>query len=281
MQLRIADPALTLIQSYSILWQSTARLCCLAVAAASAGPLLAAAAHPPTELAQTPPAQAAPATILVELFTSEGCSSCPPADRLLAELDKKQPIPGTTIVVLSEHVDYWDQLGWRDPYSSRFWSERQDDYAAQFGFDSVYTPQMVIDGSLQASGGDSRAVTRAIKDAASSPHIDLAISRFERSAAGLKLEFTAGPAQGATLFAVVADDADRSSVQRGENAGHTLEHVAVARSLVRIADLLSTPLDKTATLSLPPDAANRPLRVILFARDKKSGHIVGVAAREL
>lgn len=201
----------------------------------------------------------------MELFTSEGCSSCPPADRLLAELDHKQPVPGTAIIVLSEHVDYWDQLGWRDPYSSHQWTERQDEYGRQFGLDSIYTPQIVVDGDIQASGNDGHAVLSAIERSAKQPHIEIAISSLDRSAGGLQLEFTAGPAKGTALYAVLADDADRSSVARGENAGHTLDHVAVARTLVKVADLQSTPLDKKTTLALPPDAANRHLRIILFA----------------
>jgi len=251
--------------------KSPARLCCLALAAASTAVLHAAAN----------PAQPASPAVLVELFTSEGCSSCPPADRLLAELDRKQPVPGTTVVVLSEHVDYWNQLGWRDPFSSHQWSERQEEYGRHFGLDSVYTPQIVIDGDIQASGNDSRAVLTAIERSAIQPHLEIAISSLERSGDGVHLRFSAGAAEGVTLYAVIADDADHSSVERGENAGRTLEHVAVARSLVRVADLQSTPLDKATSLALPPGAANRHIRIILFARNGSSGHIVGVAAREL
>jgi hypothetical protein len=248
---------------------SAAWLCGLALAASTA-------AHA---------ASTASSAVLVELFTSEGCSSCPPADRLLAQLDRQQPVPGTTIVVLSEHVDYWNQLGWRDPYSSSLWSERQQDYARHFNLDSVYTPQIVVDGARQAAGSDSRAVLAAIERSAAAPRIDIAISRLDRSANGLKLLFAAGPGPGTgtatALYAVLADDADRSSVQRGENAGRTLEHVAVARSLVHLADLSSAPLTRTAEIPLPQGAANRRLRLVLFARDEKSGRIVGVAAREI
>jgi hypothetical protein len=257
--------------SHSIHQTSTTWLCCLALAAASSGTLQAA-----TDLPQ-PASQA----VLVELFTSEGCSSCPPADRLLVELDRQQPVSGATIVVLSEHVDYWDHEGWRDPFSSHQWTERQEEYVRQFGLESPATPQIVIDGSHQVTGGDGRAVLAAIEQSAKTPRLDIAISTAERSSDGIHLEITAAAAKGATLYVVLADDADHSSVTHGENAGRTIDHVAVARAFVRVGKLDKSPLDQKLVIPILPGAPNRRLRLIVFAQDGHSGHIVGVTAREL
>ena len=107
-----------------------------------------------------------PAVVLVELFTSQGCSSCPPADRVLADIVSEQPIAGAKIIGLSEHVDYWNRLGWKDPFSSSQFTRRQADYSKAFGGAQIYTPQMIVDGTEEFVGSEARKLRQALKNAA-------------------------------------------------------------------------------------------------------------------
>jgi hypothetical protein len=164
--------------------------------------------------------------VLVELFTSEGCSSCPPADRQLQELDHQ-------VIVLSEHVDYWDHQGWKDRFSSPVFTQRQEWYAHAFGIDSPYTPQMVVDGVAQFTGGDARRAMTEINRASDSPKATIVIERTEK---GARVDAENSP-RDADVWLAVADESDATHVTAGENKGRTLPHASVVRSLRKIGTI--------------------------------------------
>ncbi len=116
------------------------------------------------------------APVVVELFTSEGCSSCPPADELLRRLEQAQGIAGADVIALELHVDYWNRLGWADPFSAPQFSARQGDYADRFDNESVYTPQMVVDGQTEFPGGNQAKARTAIVAAAQKPKAEIALA---------------------------------------------------------------------------------------------------------
>lgn len=221
------------------------------------------------------------APILVELFTSEGCSSCPPADALLEKLDRDQPVNGPQLIVLSEHVDYWDDIGWRDPYSSHELSERQSAYAAQFGQGSVYTPQMVVDGRYEFVGSDERRATQAIRDAAKAMKSAVSISFSVRDEKTITLHIEAGPlppsgtARSANVFLAIADNSDKSQVGGGENAGRTLTHVAVLRNLNRIG-AVDTTAGFSRDMKIDLDARHqRNARILVIVQEASAGRVWG------
>jgi hypothetical protein len=218
------------------------------------------------------------APVLVELFTSEGCSDCPPADRLLEQLDKTQPLEGVRAIVLSEHVTYWDRQGWRDPFSLEDVTERQQAYGTRFGLPSIYTPQMVVDGTTQFVGSDARALESALRAEAAKPRQELAIenARWENGALAFSVRGT--EIKGERITAVVAADATQSQVARGENAGRTLHHVAVVRSLKEFSGQAMDGRElKIGAGNLPAG----PARLVVFVVDAKTGHVQGVTEQTL
>jgi hypothetical protein len=218
----------------------------------------------------------APQPVLVELFTSEGCSSCPPADAFLMALDRTQSIPGARVIVLSEHVDYWDHDGWHDPWSSEEMTERQTAYASQFRQDSNYTPEAVIDGAQGITANNRPAVVAAIEEAAKHPSIAITIADVNWSDGKATATITASGTAKADLYATLADDHDQSNVLRGENSGHQLEHVAVVRVMKKVGSI-DHPFNRPIAISFSGNKQQKRMRLVVFAQERSTGRILGVA----
>jgi hypothetical protein len=228
------------------------------------------------------------APVLVELFTSEGCSDCPPADSLLQKLDQSQPVSAADVVVLSEHVDYWDDIGWRDPYSSHQFSVRQSEYASHFGLNGPYTPQMVVDGNTEFVGSNERKAIQAIESAAHVAKLPIALSSLHfETPHSIALHIEVGPSSSTVaplsgrVFVALADESDQSSVRGGENSGRTLKHVAVVRTLVQVGTL-----DRIGAFSkdvhVNIGSANlHNLRVVTLVQGAAPGRVIGVGSARL
>ena len=212
-------------------------------------------------------ARAGERPVLVELFTSEGCSSCPPADALLAELASRPDV-----LALSFHVDYWDRLGWKDPFSSHEATQRQERYATLLDLATVYTPQIVVDGGWQAVGSDRADVEHAL---------DLA--RRDRQEVPITLGLAQGQAQiklgpgsdaaAASVLLIGFDLRHVTAVKRGENAGRTLPHVDVVRGVEEIARYSGT----AGAIAAPIRWNCDRIAVVLQATD---GRVLGVAVSD-
>jgi len=220
------------------------------------------------------------APVLLELFTSEGCSSCPPADRLLEKLDREQPIAGAEVVVLSEHVDYWNHLGWSDPFSSPLYSTRQRDYANRLD-GQTYTPELVVDGVKGFVGSDAREAERAVKDAARQGKAAIRVTAERNDKKGhvvIHLDPSETLKPGAVVYLALAHDAMKSQVSAGENAGRGLTHVAVAYSIEKVGkvDGKVWEFDKTVDLK-----AGEKTRVIAFVSQSGTGRVIALGQTRL
>jgi hypothetical protein len=224
--------------------------------------------------------------VVVELFTSEGCSSCPPADALLIKLTEKQG-PEKQIIALEEHVDYWDQLGWRDPFSSAEWTRRQESYAAAFGHGSVYTPQMVVDGRTEFVGSREWEARKEIEEVAGKAKAEVHITPAETGADRAEFNVHVGKLAGvsrddvAEVWLAITETGLHNAVTRGENAGEDLHHAAVVRTLMRIgvanAKDSETAFAGEASVSFDRNWKRDNLRAVVFVQGKKTREIFGAA----
>ena len=210
------------------------------------------------------PLQAGEQPVVVELFTSEGCSSCPPADALLVELANRPDV-----LALSLHVDYWDRLGWKDPFSSPQATARQEQYARLLNIDTVYTPQIVVDGRREAVGSDRAAVERAVDDAShQSSAVPVTLS-VKNGQARITLG-RGGVTASASVVLIGFDRRRIDTVERGENSGRTLTHVDVVRGIEEVGRFTG---QASQIVSTPPWQSDR-LAAIVQAPD---GRILGAA----
>ena len=224
---------------------------------------------------------AEPVPVLLELFTSEGCSSCPPADELLQKIDHDQPVPGADLIVLSEHVDYWNRMGWTDPYSSNDFSRRQQAYATQFGTDDIFTPQLVVDGEKAVVGGNWPLAAGAIQQSLRETKIPVKVSAARSGdSARVHIDIPALSSDGAKglVYLVLAANHAKSKVTRGENGGRELNHVAVVLSMRQVAKVSRKEgVSKDVEVALNPKFDANDMRVVVFVESSRTQRVMGAA----
>jgi len=220
--------------------------------------------------------------VLVELFTSEGCSSCPPADALLMRLGRTQPVREADAIVLEEHVDYWDRLGWKDPFSSEAATARQEGYGEAFGGRQVYTPQMVVDGHAEFVGSSEGEALRAIRAAGSAPKPAVRLSWADSGTLAISVEplTNASRSDSSQLVLAIAENMLHSDVKRGENAGRALEHDGVVRQLIPVGKVEAGSIGFSSTIAVRAahEWSRANLRAIVFVQERRSRRVLAAGA---
>jgi len=215
---------------------------------------------------------------VVELFTSEGCSSCPPADAVIARVEKEST--DKPIYIMAFHVDYWNRLGWRDVFSSAAYSERQNQYAHWLNLSSVYTPQVVVNGRTEFVGSEEGTLRNAIKtnlqkDAAA--QISLSNVKIDHNKAGLQYQ-TLGKTTNCVLLLAIVQKTATTKVARGENAGHTLSHVQIVRGI----ETVTLKGDSgSANIELPNGFDAHGAEIIAFLQNATNGEITAATKLSL
>jgi hypothetical protein len=241
----------------------------------------------PHAVASSSMPEAARTPVVVELFTSEGCSSCPPADALLARL-AEEPLAGNVqLIALEEHVDYWNDLGWTDPFSSRDWTSRQYVYSGVLRNGNPYTPQMVVDGTAEFVGSRTQQARQAIREAAGKAKIPVTLAQGNSDGNGkgnfsVKVGKLEGTTKGdaAEIWLAITETGLHSAVTRGENAGEDLHHAAIVRSMRKLGEAKAdgeTSFAGDASVSLQKEWKRENLKAVLFVQEKKRRRILGAA----
>lgn len=230
--------------------------------------------------------RAARGPVVVELFTSEGCSSCPPADSLLRKMDEGHSVGNVDVIALEEHVDYWDDLGWQDPYSSHEWTARQQRYAYAFR-QGVYTPEMIVDGRTEFVGSREGQARQAIAEMAGKQKAEVTVAEAKTSDGKDRVSVKVGKLpegsarDTAEVWLAITETGLHTVVTRGENAGENLHHAAVVRTLrkIGVADAKNqeTSFAGDSNISLDKGWQRGNLRAVVFVQEKKSQQIVGAA----
>jgi len=235
----------------------------------------------------TPDASRSGVPVLIELFTSEGCSSCPPADVILQRLDDYQPISGAQLIVLSEHVTYWDQQGWKDPNSSTAFTDRQSAYETSLGEKEPYTPQFVIDGSQSVSLENVKTLEDALNKAKENAKIPVRMSNISPDPSNpamlrVHIETDTNPDKhNADVYLAVALNHVESQVLRGENGGKHLIHVAVLQELNKVGKLpKGRSFVQDVQVKLKPNADLKDIRLVAFAQESGQGKLLGAVMQK-
>ena len=239
------------------------------------------AALAPARPAGSPPlAAAGRVPVVVELFTSEGCSSCPAADAALRELEAAQSVPGVEVIALGEHVDYWNRLGWKDAFSAAAFTERQRHYAEGFGTGS-YTPQAVVNGQYEFVGSRTGELASAVARAAKAPQAVVSLTAAGGTAQVRVSRVPSGTAAAEVLLAIT-ESGLASQVGRGENAGRLLRQAAVVRRLVSLGTVgPDGTFAANPALQLSPNWQRANLRAVALVQETASHRIVGAATARL
>lgn len=211
---------------------------------------------------------------LVELYTSEGCSSCPPADAVVAKIEKDSA--GKPVYILAYHVDYWNHLGWKDQFSSADYSKRQRDYAHYLKTDGIYTPQIVVNGKTEFVGSEEATLRKAIStNLQNGATTKINLDAVDINAKQATLKYNIGNNdKNAVLQVAVVEKSATSKVAAGENNGRTLAHVQIVRKLQSV---MSPAGEGSVNVTLPGGFNSRTWEIIGFLQNKSTGTVTGAA----